>query len=361
MTLNLQFNPHDWERIKRDWGAWWHHDLNRPVVVAFGGGCPITHFIPQFEGWDIEQNIFPIDEVLEQHQKNIEATEFYGDSWPGWWPNFGAGVVAAFQGSNVGVDENTIWFEPLVKPEGGSVPIQEIYSQYTAENFWWRWIKALTRGAIDRWGDQIALSHTDLGGNLDIIASLRGTQDLLTDLYDAPEEVDRMVETITQLWIHYYDEQYEIIKTANNGTTSWAPMWCHERFYMLQSDFAYMISPQMFERFVMPDLVTMCDHLDYGFYHLDGKKQIPHVDMLLSIERLRGIQWTPGDGAPPADQWLPLLRRIRAADKLCQGDVSPDGALTIARELGGKGFAFMVGNFTSQVEFDRFKLELENL
>ncbi len=46
---------------------------------------------------------------------------------------------------------------------------------------------------------------------------------------------------------------------------------------MLQSDFAYMLSPSMFERFVLPDLETICNHLDYGFYHLDGKNQIPHL------------------------------------------------------------------------------------
>jgi hypothetical protein len=66
--------------------------------------------------------------------------------------------------------------------------------------------------------------------------------------------------------------------------------------------------------------------------------------MLLAIERLRGIQLIPGDGAPPPEEWLPLLKRIRDAGKLCQVCVTPEGALKIARELGGKGFAFCIGN-----------------
>ena len=68
---------------------------------------------------------------------------------------------------------------------------------------------------------------------------------------------------------------------------------------MLQSDFSYMISPRMFERLILPDLTACCEALEYAFYHLDGKGEIKHLDMLLSIERLRGIQWIPGDGAPP--------------------------------------------------------------
>ena len=33
MTLKLNFNEKDWDRIKTDWGDWWAHDLNRPLVV----------------------------------------------------------------------------------------------------------------------------------------------------------------------------------------------------------------------------------------------------------------------------------------------------------------------------------------
>jgi hypothetical protein len=89
-----------------------------------------------------------------------------------------------------------------------------------------------------------------------------------------------------------------------------------------------MISPAMFERYVSSDLAACCDELAYAFYHLDGKGQIAHLDQLLSLPWLRGIQWVPGDGQPPADCWLPQLRRIRDAGKLCQVYVNSQGALT---------------------------------
>jgi 5-methyltetrahydrofolate--homocysteine methyltransferase len=128
------------------------------------------------------------------------------------------------------------------------------------------------------------------------------------------------------------------------GTTCWTPIWSTGKTYMMQSDFAYMISPDMFERFVVPDLTTCCEALDHGFYHLDGKGQIIHLDHLLSISRLRGIQWIPGDGQPPPDRWLPLLKRIRDGGKLCQVFVSPEGARTIVKNLGGKGFLLVIGH-----------------
>jgi 5-methyltetrahydrofolate--homocysteine methyltransferase len=176
----------------------------------------------------------------------------------------------------------------------------------------------------------------------------------LLDLYDCPEAVARLSGEITQLWLRYYDELYDTIGAAGRGTTPWSAIWSPKRCYMLQSDFAYMISPEMFERFVLPDLATCCERLEHGFYHLDGKGQIAHLDLLLSLERLRGIQWIPGDGQPPPEEWLPLLKRIRDGGKLCQLYVSPEGALTIARAIGGRGFAFAIEGSMSAQEAEDF-------
>jgi hypothetical protein len=51
--------------------------------------------------------------------------------------------------------------------------------------------------------------------------------------------------------------------------------------------------------------------LEHAFFHLDAVGQIRHLDLLFSLERLRGIQCIPSDGQPPSEEWLPLLKRIR--------------------------------------------------
>lgn len=88
--------------------------------------------------------------------------------------------------------------------------------------------------------------------------------------------------------------------------------------YMLQCDFAYMISPDQFEEFVLPELKTCCKRIARPFYHLDGKGQLGHLDHLLSIAELRGIQWVPGDGAPDCSHWPEVYEKIVAADRLVQ-------------------------------------------
>ena len=201
MPINLRFTTKDWERIQRDWTAWWHHETDRPMTVINAYEWQGINFIPQFSGWDEDKGTFPVDKIIDYHQHNLESEPYLGNSWPRWWPNFGAGIVAAFLGARVGVDQNTVWFEPST-----NAPPADIQPKYDPHNFWWRWVKEITQAAVNRWGDQITVAHTDLGGNLDILASLRGTQNLLLDLYDCPEVVDRLTAEITRLWLYYYDE-----------------------------------------------------------------------------------------------------------------------------------------------------------
>jgi 5-methyltetrahydrofolate--homocysteine methyltransferase len=159
---------------------------------------------------------------------------------------------------------------------------------------------------------------------------------------EQPAEVEKVSRQVTAAWLRYYDELDAIIRPGCRGSSCWTPIWSTAKTYMLQCDFAYMISPRMFERFVVPDLAACCERLDHGFYHLDGKGQIPHLDHLLGIERLRGIQWVPGAGSAEPEQWLPLLKRIREGGKLCQVFVTPEGARRIVQNLGGKGFLFVI-------------------
>jgi len=349
----LHFTEEDWERIEHDTMAWWEGELERPLVwLAHTDPVPgpARHAFLSNYPLDIH-----VEEIVDLYEPVFAATHYYGDAFPFWWINFGPGMMAGFMGSEVhSVSEpsETVWFSA-----SSEMAIDSLNLAYDAENTWWQRVQDLTRAAVRRWGGNLAVGHTDLGGNLDILASFRSTEQLLLDLIDHPEEVERLVGRITELWLHYYDVLDALIRPACRGTTCWSPIWSTRKTYMLQCDFSYMISPAMFERFVLPDLAACCEHLDHGFYHLDGKGEIPHLDLLLSIKRLRGIQWIPGDGQPPPDQWLSLLKRIRDGGKLCQVFVSPEGARAIVQNLGGKGFLLAIqhaGQFADPEEAQAF-------
>lgn len=335
---HLRFTDKDWERIERDTMAWWAGELDRPLVWL-SASEPLPQAIPYryLSNYPLDM---PAKDLVDLYEPALAATRFYADAFPYLWINFGPGIMAGFVGSDVysvSDPQETVWFST-----SGATDIVDLDLAYDAQNAWWQRVRELTAAFVQRWDGQVAIGHTDLGGNLDILASFRTAEGLLFDVIEQPQEVERQAQQITHLWLRYYDELDAIVRPPCRGTTCWTPIWSTGKTYMLQSDFAYMISPGMFERFVVPDLTACCAHLDHGFYHLDGKNQIPHLDHLLSISRLRGIQWIPGDGQPPPDQWLPLLKRIRDGGKLCQVFVSPEGARTIVQNLGGRGFMLVI-------------------
>ena len=97
MGIAVHFTEQDWERIERDWTAWWTGDLDRPLVMIEGPDA-----LDVFE--DLASNFpleVPVEAVLDHYQARLEATTFLGDAWPKWWPNFGPGIVAGFLGAEL--------------------------------------------------------------------------------------------------------------------------------------------------------------------------------------------------------------------------------------------------------------------
>lgn len=88
-----------------------------------------------------------------------------------------------------------------------------------------------------------------------------------------------------------------------------------------------MISPGMFGQFVAPELASSAARMTNAVYHMDGIGEIPHLEQLLAIDDIKGIQWVPGDGEPSKKNWDALLEKILASGKkLLSWNQKPDGS-----------------------------------
>jgi hypothetical protein len=132
-----------------------------------------------------------------------------------------------------------------------------------------------------------------------------------------PEAVLAAAQKLTQGFLDSARQFFGIIKENNLGgsTHGWMNTWDYGPHGQLQADISVMISPAMYERFVLPELVALSDFYDHSVYHLDGSAQVRHLDILLSVKRINKVQWTHVAGEPPMSHFLDPLRRIQKAGK----------------------------------------------
>ena len=322
------------EIISRYAAFWAHSKVDRAVLhLSVHDGAAYAPPKDEDEHWTC------LDYRIGEAEHSLRHTQYFAEGYAGTWLNLGPGTLAAMMGADYHFTPNTVWFgeKPLITDWAYAKNLRLQAGGMTAI------VDRLTQGYCDFGKGKMLIGITDLGGTLDVLASFRGTQDLLMDLYDYPEAVLDAIDRIDDVWEEAFTQSHRVLARHNhNGAMSaWIPIYCEKRWFPLQCDFSAMISPEQFERFVMPSLVRGANFLDHSIYHLDGRGELPHLDQLLSISRLDGIQWVPGDGAPghESDCWFPYYERIQAAGKnlVLTGVSSAENCIKLLKNLKHDG------------------------
>ncbi len=312
--MAIDFSPQRWDKVARTMQAWWDGTLGRPVASAHligrdpGRGKPSGYILNQQTCLDFSVSA---DDVIDRVDYELSRRVILGDGFPHLsLESFGAGVLAAFLGARMDNSISGVWFH-----SPGDIPIADMHFAYDPGHPVFLRIMDLCRAAVRRWSGQVQIGMTDLGGVMDVLASFRTTEKLLVDLYDSPDEVLRCASEIEKAWGQYYDAIQSIISPVNPGYSDWLGLFSPIPSYTTQCDFSYMISPEMFTRFVLPELSRTWNRLGHGVYHLDGIGELPHLPYLVADPALHVIQWVPGDGKPIEDQWPKVYRDIHAGGK----------------------------------------------
>ncbi|MEM1508971.1 MAG: hypothetical protein QW291_05610 [Thermofilaceae archaeon] len=309
----------DWEEAKNLLTAWWEGETRKPVIQVTAPKDPAKWY--SYDGWDFCRYLDDPIVVVKRFEEFCSATFFGGAAYPNLWINFGAGVLSAFLGVQPVFQSHTMWFGN--QQSRGTVSLKEIAeSKLDKENIWWRRVYLATKTAVEMHLGRFIVGMTDIGGVLDVIAALRGTVELLKDVYRNPDALLNTICNVTELWHECYNSLYTVMcEGKHEGTSAWMGIWCPQRWYPLQCDVSYMLSPATFEKFVKPHLEEQCLKLDYSAYHLDGPEQIKHLNALLKIQELHAIQWVPGAKEDlsgndcGSSKWFGLYKRILESGK----------------------------------------------
>ena len=177
-----------------------------------------------------------------------------------------------------------------------------------------------------------------------------------------PDWVKAQLAAINKAFFEAYTRIYDLTK-LEDGSAVFGPfrLWAPGKVVKVQCDASAMFSPAMFAEFVVPFLAEQCEWLDYSVYHLDGTQCIRHLDMLLGIDDLDAIEWTPQAGVPMggSPRWYDLYKRILAAGKSVQAiAVAPDEVVPLLDAVGGKGM-YIGTRFDSEAAAEKLTRDVE--
>ncbi len=352
-SVELEFKP-DWAECRRRIDAWWRGEIldRAPVMVtAPQEGTPPPPPAPA----DLESHWTDPEQVIPRRERDIAATYWAGEAVPVLYPVSGGmvAVLAAYLGCPVRfVNEHTVWVEPVIDDWRRTPPLA-----FDPEGRWWRvsaeLLRAGARGAAGRY----LVGLPDLNGPGEILARLRGTERLCLDVLDNPDHIGPAVERITVAWYRYYEACLGIIHQCVPGSITWMGIWSWSPAVDLQCDFSCMISPDAFDALFLPSIRVQTEWVGRTIYHLDGPDAVRHLDSLLGLPKLTGIQWVPGEGAPPMSEWTELCRRVLESGKLLYIDCRPDEVECLLHELPQPGL-LLTTRCRSRQEADRL---LENV
>ena len=325
----------DWDDAQKRFIAWWNGEIIDRVMLSVTA--------PREKPIEVIPEV-PAPATLLERWTNVEykvksaewhmARTFYGgEAFPYFFPYLGPGTLANYLGSEPVFAEDTVWYSKCIDDPDNDKPLR-----FNPRNKWWKLTVEMYRLARERGRGKYLVAYPDLIENLDVYASLRGTNDMLLDVFDRPQFIHRKQREILKMFCTYFEKSYDIIKEDDGGSCFIFEIWGPGKTAKVQCDASAMLSPAQFREFVVPYLAEQCSWLDFSGYHLDGPPCVQHLDALLEIDSLQAIQWTPGPQTPcvSSPAYFPMYKRIKDAGKnvMILG-AKPNEIEPLIRAMGG--------------------------
>ena len=303
-------NVSNWEERKARYEQYWNRQNKTPILYLTSPSkeqTPIPNFENEYD--DIHFNPAYDARLAREYFKN---TYFGGDSYPHVSPSLGPDILSAFLGLKINYNETSAWVE---HKEGSLSQFQD----FTIDKNCWHFKKMeeiLNYYAEDAKNGDYIVGMVDLNTLLDGVASLIGPAELCYAMIDEPEEVKRVTNEHFEMFKKAYNYYSKIVERYQGGNTNWLSIYSDIPWYYISVDFMVMVSDDFFMEFIDEPLRKMVDFHERVMFHLDGENAVVHLDRILAIENLTGVQVQATPYVQSAELWVPYIQKIQAAGKV---------------------------------------------
>jgi 5-methyltetrahydrofolate--homocysteine methyltransferase len=311
----------DWNNITKAFEAWWNNELNRPLVqiispknVSYEEWIKNSTFESGYDEWAFIRYMPNIKKALKVIMDSFSKTFFGNEAYPNVFINLGPGITSAYLGAELRFDGRTVWFS-------GMKSLDDLENvKFNPKNNWWQYSIKCIKMALNECYGKAIVAFPDLLDPITVTGLLMGNYpvNIIKSMYKDQERLKKVLDKIHDILLQCYEEMEKIIKVSENGYSTWMRLWSNKKYFPVQCDTIVFMSPKLFDELLLPHLFRDCEYFKRTIWHLDGPEELIHLDKLLNIPELNGIQWVPGAKNPDTgdDRWIPLYKKIQEKDKL---------------------------------------------
>jgi hypothetical protein len=325
----MKYKP-DWSEARERLAALWAgRFLDRPcVAVTAPSGCGLV--APPPPPANPEDKWLGPDWVLADLRARLENTWWGGEAVPS---HLLMGGWTVCLGGRPRFDLATIWFEPFAVDFDRPPPFRN-----APDDPWWeKHARLYGRVAAFAGRDDFLLGQPCLLPANDLIALHMGTEAFLVALLDHPRWMRDAITAGARDLLAAHRRLADRVKERHEfwyGNAGWMPFWAPEPYLATQSDVSCLLSPELFDEFVVPELEIYGRAFGRLWYHLDGGDARQHLPRLLTLPYVRVVQYTPRPSEPPnGPAHLDFYRRVQAAGRILHLALPPQNVEPLIRAL----------------------------
>jgi 5-methyltetrahydrofolate--homocysteine methyltransferase len=338
MTAKLE------EKIKRYLAFWNNSPVERPMVgFSLGGWFSFQSYsaIQKYRGQDnLGPDLLSPEKYFDDYDRIVAPfREIRDDVIHSVAPIPAFPWLEAMLGIQVQVANESIWAK-----EGG-FDYQNIDKlDLSKDNPWRRKYLEFVAALQDRYGESYPVGQPILRGTSDMIAALRGSQQMIFDLYDHPEEFQRLARVLTDFFIGLIRDQLAITRPFHGGyEVEQFTLWAPGGIVRMQEDASALFSPDLYVKYLRGEDQRVASSFPYNVIHLHSSSLLL-LDRIVEVEALKCIQTNKDQGGWGVPKMLPLLKTVQRKGKrlLIRGKLEPEDLAHLRKGLSPNGLYLQI-------------------
>ena len=323
---------------------WTRMPVERPLIgFSVGGWFPLQSY-RALQGLRGKPHLAPEDLHPEEFLADYEGVVTL---WEGIQDDMIRGLapippfpwLEAMLGCRVQIGGESVWAE-----EGGFEYAELDRIDFSDKNPWRGKYLEFVTTLTEHFRNRIPVGQPILRGPSDMIAAMRGSSEMIFDLYDRPDDFRRLAERCSEFAIGLVSAQHAITGPFVGGyLIEQLGLWAPDRLSRLQEDSSALFSPDLYTALLQPWDRRMAEAFPYAAIHLHSSSLFL-LDRILDVEALRCIQINKDVGNTAIAEMMPFFRMVQARQRslLIRGALDLDDLALLRRNLSPDGLYLQI-------------------